>query len=65
MRGCLHVSPAQRPSSEEALFEVQRVRVEVERVYGASGTRHLDLQKVWMAKELKMSEKRIKELEAS
>ena len=63
VKQCLHNVPDQRPSTDEVLGSLQRMKVEVEGVYGGSLAK-LDIGKVLLAKEMKMKDKRIEELTA-
>ena len=63
VKQCLHNVPDQRPSTDEVLGSLQRMKVEVEGVYGGSLVK-LDIGKVLLAKEMKMKDKRIEELTA-
>lgn len=63
VRQCLHNAPERRPSSEELLGAVQRVKEEVEGLYGGSVARQLDIGKVTVAKEMKTKNMRIEEIE--
>ena len=60
---CLNNVPGRRPSSVELLVQVQRVREEMEGVFGESVVDQLDVGKVLLIKELKMQEKRVEEVE--
>ena len=63
VKQCLCNVPDQRPSTDEVLGSLQRMKVEVEGVYGGSLAK-LDIGKVLLAKEMKMKDKRIEELTA-
>ena len=63
VKQCLHNVPDQRPSTDEVLGSLQRMKMEVEGVYGGSLMK-LDIDKVLLAKEMKMKDKRIEELTA-
>ena len=63
VKQCLHNVPDQRPSTDEVLGSLQRMKVEMEGVYGGSLVK-LDIDKVLLAKEMKMKDKRIEELTA-
>ena len=56
IRQCLHNALEKRPSSEDLLCRVQKVREEVEGMFGGNVRRHLDIGKVLLTKELKMVE---------
>ena len=59
---CLHNTPAQRPSAEELLYQLQAVRPQVERAYGRQ---HLKVEmaklQVAMMSELRMRETEVGE----
>ena len=57
VRQCLHNVPEQRPSTDEVLGSLQRLKVEVDGLYGGSLVK-LDINKVLLAKEMKMKDKR-------
>ena len=61
VKQCLHNVPDQRPSTDELLATLQRMKVEVEGEYGGSPIR-LDMVRVRLAKEVKSNEQRIREL---
>ena len=61
VKQCLHNVPNQRPGTDELLAALQRMKVEVEGEYGGSPIR-LDMVRVRLAKEVKLNEKRIREL---
>ena len=61
VKQCLHNVPNQRPSTDELLATLQRMKVEVEGEYGGSPIR-LDMVRVRLAKEVKSNEQRIREL---
>ena len=52
VKQCLHNDPRQRPSTDELLATLQRMKVEVEGEYGGSSIR-LDMVRVRLAKEVK------------
>ena len=52
VKQCLHNDPRQRPSTDELLATLQRMKVEVEGEYGGSPIR-LDMVRVRLAKEVK------------
>ena len=58
---CLHNAPYERPSTDDVLARLQRMKVEVEGEYGGSPIR-LDMMRVRLVKELKRKEMRIEEL---
>ena len=62
VKQCLEDDPERRPATDEVLNQLQRLKVEVEGVYGGSLVK-LDIGKVLLAKELKMKDKRITQLE--
>ena len=51
VKQCLHNDPRQRPSTDELLATLQRMKVEVEGEYG--GPVKLDMVRVRLAKEVK------------
>ncbi len=62
MKQCLHNAPDLRPTTDEVLGSLEGMRVEVEGVYGGSLVK-LDMGKVLLAKEMKMKDKRLEEME--
>ena len=61
VRQCLHNAPERRPTTNDVLGRLQRLKVEVEGVYGGSLVK-LDIDRVLLAKEIKKKDKRIEEL---
>ena len=61
VRQCLHNAPERRPTTNDVLGRLQRLKVEVEGVYGGSLVK-LDINRVLLAKEIKRKDKRIEEL---
>ena len=61
VRQCLHNAPERRPTTNEVLGTLQRLKVEVEGVYGGSFVK-LDINKVLLAKEMKRKDTKIEEL---
>jgi len=61
VKQCLHNAPQERPSTDEVLARLQKMKVEVEGEYGGSPIR-LDMVRVRLAKEGKMKDRRIEEL---
>ena len=61
VKQCLHNVPQQRPSTDELLTTLQRMRVEVEGEYGGSPIK-LDMVRVRQAKEIRMKDRRLEEL---
>ena len=61
VKQCLHNVPRQRPSTDELLATLQRMKVEVEGEFGGSPIR-LDMVRVRLAKEVKLKDRRIEEL---
>ena len=59
---CLHNAPDRRPTTDEVLDSLEGMRVEVEGVYGGSLVK-MDINKVLLAKEMKMKDKRLEEME--
>ena len=60
VKQCLQNIPDQRPSTDELLATLQRMKVEVEGEYG--GPMRLDMVRVRLAKEVKLKDRRIGEL---
>ena len=60
VRQCLQDIPDQRPSTDEVLATLQRMKVEVEGEYG--GPFKLDMVRVRLAKEVKSKDTQIEEL---
>ena len=60
VKECLHNSPDQRPTTDDLLARLQRMREEVEGEYG--GSVKLDMVRVRLAKEVKTKDRRIEEL---
>ena len=61
VKECLHNSPDQRPTTDDLLARLQRVREEVEGGCGG-GVVRLDLSKMKLLKEVKIKDRRIEEL---
>ena len=61
VRQCLHNAPERRPTTNDVLGRLQRLKVEVEGVYGGSLVK-LDIGRVLLAKEIKKKDKKIEEL---
>ena len=61
VKECLNNDPDQRPTTDDLLARLQRMREEVEMVCGG-GVVRLDLSKIHLFKELKMKDRRIEEL---
>ena len=61
VKQCLQDIPDQRPSTDELLAILQRMKVEVEGEYGGIQIR-LDMEKLRLAKEVKIKDTRIEEL---
>ena len=62
VRQCLHNAPERRPSTDEVLGNLQRLKVEVEGVYGGSLVK-LDIGRVVLAKEMKIQKKELAQAE--
>ena len=62
VRQCLHNVPEQRPSTDEVLGSMQRLKVEVEGVYGGSLVK-LDIGRVVLAKEMKIQKEELAQAE--
>ena len=61
VKQCLHNVPEERPITEEVLERLQRIKTEVEGVYGGSFVK-LDISRVLLAKEMKMKDRKLKEM---
>ena len=61
VKQCLHNAPHERPTTDELLGRLQRMKVEVEGDYGG-GPIKLDMVRVRLAKEVKVKERQIEEL---
>ena len=61
VKGCLHNAPEQRPTTDDLLARLQRMREEVEGQYGAIQVK-LDLPKMRMARELRQKDRQLEEL---
>ena len=64
VKQCLHNTPSRRPATDEVLNQLQRLKVEVEGVYGGNLVK-LDIGRVLLAKDIKMKDKRITQLEVT
>ena len=64
IKQCLHNVPDQRPSTDELLATLQRMKVEVEGEYGGSPIK-LNMMRVRLAKEVKLREQKIREQQVS
>ena len=64
VKQCLHNTPSRRPATDEVLDQLQRLKVEVEGVYGGNLVK-LDIDRVLLAKDIKMKDKRITQLEVT
>ena len=60
VKQCLHNVPEERPSTDELLARLQRMREEVEGEYG--GQVKLDMVRVRLAKEVKIKDRKIEKL---
>ena len=60
VKECLHNVPNERPTTDDLLARLQRMREEVEGEYG--GLVKLDMVRVRLAKEAKIKDRRIEEL---
>ena len=56
MKQCLNDTPKERPSSEDVLGQIHAIRKEVERSYGGSSLKHIDVGRVQVAKDMKVSD---------
>ena len=61
VKQCLRNAPHERPTTDELLARLQRMKVEVEGEYGGSPIR-LDMVRLRLAKDVKIHERRIEEL---
>ena len=61
VRQCLQDIPDQRPSTDELLATLQRMKVEVERVFGSIQLFRVDMEKLRLAKEVKTKDAQIEE----
>ena len=62
VKQCLQDIPDQRPSTDELLATLQRMKVEVEGEYAYGGPFRLDMVRVRLAKEVKSRDTQIEEL---
>ncbi len=62
VKQCLHNAPDLRPTTDEVLGSLEGMRVEVEGVYGGSLVK-LDINKILLAKEMRMKDKRLEDME--
>ena len=60
---CLNNNPHTRPSSEELLGRLRAVKTAVEKMYGGSMWRQLNIYNVLLVKEMKTKDSRIEELQ--
>ena len=63
VRQCLHNTPERRPSTKDLLSRLRAVRSEVEDAFG--GNKQLNIANVIIVKEMKIKDKRIKELQVN
>ena len=61
VKQCLHNAPQQRPTTDELLARLQRMREEVEGEYGGVVVK-LDMSKMRLMKDLKNKDRRLDEL---
>ena len=59
---CLHNTPEQRPATDRVLITLQRLREEVEDIYGSGSMVKLDMKRMLLVKNTTMKDKRIEEL---
>ena len=57
VKQCLHNAPHQRPTTDELLARLRRMREEVEGEYGG-GLVKIDMAKMRLVKELKLKDRR-------
>ena len=62
VRQCLHNAPERRPSTDDVLGSLQRLKVEVEGVYGGSLVK-LDIGQVVLIKEMKIQKEELAQAE--
>ena len=62
VRQCLHNAPELRPSTDEVLGSLQRLKVEVEGVYGGNLVK-LDIGQVVLSKEMKIQREELAQAE--
>ena len=60
VKECLHNAPDRRPTTDDLLARLQRMREEVEGGYGG-GVVRLDLSKMKLLKEVKIKDRRIEQ----
>ena len=61
IKQCLHNTPERRPATDQVLSSLQRLKVEVDGLYGGNLVK-LDVGRVLLAKDIKMKDKTINEL---
>ena len=61
VKRCLHNDPQARPSTEELLTRLKEMRMEVQGRYGEYMIK-VDIEKMRMARELQMMDRRVEEL---
>ena len=61
VKECLHNAPQQRPTTDDLLARLQRMREEVEGEYGGGAVK-VDLSKMRLFKEIKMKDWKLEEL---
>ena len=61
VKECLHNAPNRRPTTDDLLARLQRMREEVEGEYGGGAVK-VDLSKMRLFKEIKMKNRRLEEL---
>ena len=61
MKQCLHNAPDHRPTTDDLLVTLQRMREEVEGEYGGGAVR-IDLSKMRLFKEIKVINRRLEDL---
>ena len=55
VKQCLDDTPKERPSSEVLLVQIHTIRKEVERSYGGSSVKHVDVGRVLLIKDMKVN----------
>ena len=56
VKQCLDDSPEDRPSSEDLLRQIHIITKEVEKSYGGSSLKYLDVERVQLAIDIKVSD---------
>ena len=56
VKQCLDDSPEDRPSSEDLIQQIRIIKKEMERSYGGSSFKYVDVGRVQLAKDIKVSD---------